>query len=216
MVLASARAVFLIGAHHIAADGWSALPLAQDLTTAYEARRAGRVPQWEPLPVQYAVYYTLWQRELLGDTDTPGSLYRRQLDYWTTQLAGLPETVSPPADRPRPAAASYAGDPGAARTRPAAHRRRAQAGPGDRCHGVDGAQAALAALLTRLGAGTDVSIGSPIAGRTDSKRSTGWSASSSTRGCCARTPRATPPSPSSSAGSARAASPPTTTRTSPS
>ncbi|MEV5645596.1 amino acid adenylation domain-containing protein [Streptomyces flaveolus] len=160
------EAVFLIGAHHIAADGWSALPLAQDLTTAYEARRAGRAPEWEPLPVQYADY-TLWQRELLGDTDTPGSLYRRQLDYWTTQLAGLPETVSPPADRPRPAAASYAGDlvPLALDPQLTDGVRRLARETGATVSMV--LQATLAALLTRLGAGTDVSIGSPIAGRTD-------------------------------------------------
>ncbi|MFH8795973.1 amino acid adenylation domain-containing protein [Streptomyces sp. NPDC017941] len=159
-------AVFLIGAHHIAADGWSALPLAQDLTTAYEARRADRAPGWEPLPVQYADY-TLWQRELLGDDATPGSRYRRQLDYWTTQLAGLPETVSPPADRPRPAVASYAGDlvPLAIDPRLTDGVRRLAQEHGATVSMV--LQAALAALLTRLGAGTDVPIGSPIAGRTD-------------------------------------------------
>ncbi|MFD3938772.1 amino acid adenylation domain-containing protein [Streptomyces sp. NPDC058611] len=160
------ESVFMIGAHHIVSDGWSLLPLAEDLTTAYEARRAGRAPQWEPLPVQYADY-TLWQRRLLGDSGDPGSLYRRQLDYWTTRLAGLPETVGLPADRPRPAVASYAGAvlPLVLDERLTEGVRRVARETGATVAMV--LQAGMAAMLTRLGAGTDVPIGSPIAGRTD-------------------------------------------------
>ncbi|MYR18714.1 hypothetical protein, partial [Streptomyces sp. SID6137] len=59
-------------------------------------------------PVQYADY-TLWQRDVLGSADDPDSVIASQLSYWKDALAELPDTVSLPADRPRPVVASYRG-----------------------------------------------------------------------------------------------------------
>ncbi|MGW2314997.1 condensation domain-containing protein, partial [Actinomadura luteofluorescens] len=158
--------VVLLLLHHVGGDGWSMAPLARDFVTAYAARAGGTAPDWAPLRVQYADY-TLWQRELFGSEEDPESLVSRQIAYWRDALAGLPEELPLPADRPRPAQASYRG--GTERFRLGTD---ARAGLMKTARETGAspfmvAQAAFAALLTRLGAGTDVPIGSPIAGRTD-------------------------------------------------
>ncbi|NEQ07639.1 MAG: amino acid adenylation domain-containing protein [Moorea sp. SIO4E2] len=165
-VLGDDQCVLLILLHHITCDGWSFAPLWRDLSEAYAARSRGLVPDWTPLPVKYADY-TLWQRRLLGQDTEPDSIVTRQLAYWRKNLADLPELVSLPGDRPRPAVPSYKGALVPFRLTPEIH------------HGlIDLAQqqgaslfmvlhAGLAVLLTRLGAGTDLPIGTPVANRMD-------------------------------------------------
>jgi amino acid adenylation domain-containing protein/non-ribosomal peptide synthase protein (TIGR01720 family) len=164
--IGAAENVLLLTIHHIAADGWSLAPLARDLSTAYAARLRGEAPGWSDLPVQYADF-SLWQHRTLGADDDPDSPLARQLDYWTKQLAGLPEELTLPADRTRPAQSSGRGGTVDFRLGP-----QLQAGLADlaRDNGASlfmVVQAALATLLTRLGAGTDIPLGTPIAGRTD-------------------------------------------------
>ncbi|WP_433495465.1 non-ribosomal peptide synthetase [Micromonospora sp. CA-248089] len=158
--------VLVLVIHHLAADGGSAAPLARDLMTAYAARREGRAPDWADLPVQYKDY-TLWQRELLGDEDDPTSLIAGQVDYWRAELAGVPQPLRLPLDRPRPPEASSRGD-AVHFTMPPQLLTGMEKLAGEAGGTVSMvAQAALTVLLHRLGGGEDITVGSPIAGRTD-------------------------------------------------
>ncbi|MFJ9428734.1 amino acid adenylation domain-containing protein [Streptomyces sp. NPDC101490] len=152
--------------HHITTDEWSDRPFLRDLTTAYTARLTGAAPDWAPLPVQYADH-ALWQQRLLGDPADQESVAARQLAHWRTALAGAPEELELPTDRPRPARPTFTGDVVDVTFDRTAHeglRRLARETGASMFMAV---HATVAALLHRLGAGTDIPLGAPIAGRGD-------------------------------------------------
>ncbi|MGW4341045.1 condensation domain-containing protein, partial [Rhodococcus koreensis] len=158
--------VFVLVVHHIAADGWSFAPLSRDLMLAYAAHSGGHELQWTPLPVQYADY-TLWQRELLGDEDDSDSRAARQLAYWGTALAGLPDSLDLPTDRPRPTVASKHGATLSWEISAELHERLLNLARTQNATLFMVAHSALSVLLSRLSATTDIAIGTPVAGRGD-------------------------------------------------
>ncbi|MFF5900157.1 amino acid adenylation domain-containing protein [Streptomyces argenteolus] len=158
--------VLVLLVHHIAGDGWSLAPLARDLGAAYRARADGEEPSWTELTVQYADY-TLWQRTLLGSEDDPASQAARQLDFWRTALAGAPDLLALPYDRPRPAVTGYHGDAFAFPVDADTHRALAELARARGCSLFMVLQAALSVLLSRHGAGEDIPLGTAVAGRTD-------------------------------------------------
>ncbi|QBJ95558.1 amino acid adenylation domain-containing protein [Rhodococcus sp. ABRD24] len=156
--------VLAVVVHHIAGDGFSMGPLSRDVMTAYAARATGQAPGWAPLQVQYADY-ALWQREVLGSDDDPDSVLSRQIGYWTNALAGLPDVLDLPLDRPRPAIASGRGATRTVRLDADVH-----AGVEElaRAHGATPfmvVHAALAVLLARYTGTGDIVVGTPVAGR---------------------------------------------------
>ncbi|WP_157108381.1 non-ribosomal peptide synthetase, partial [Aldersonia kunmingensis] len=131
---------------------------------AYEARTRGEVPGWSPLAVQYADY-ALWQREVLGSDADAESLISRQIAYWSTQLAGVPDQLDLPSDRPRPAVASRRGATVKFEVPAAMHAGLVEVA---HAHGATPfmvVHAALAVLLARLSGTEDIAVGTPIAGR---------------------------------------------------
>ncbi|MFC8142797.1 amino acid adenylation domain-containing protein [Streptomyces paradoxus] len=159
--------VLLLLAHHIAVDGWSMAPLMRDLETAYAARITACAPQWRPLPVRYADF-AHWQRELMGATaGGTVSLPERQTAFWREALAGAPEELPLPVDRPRPAEPSGHGARVALTVDAELHAALADLASAARVTLFMVLQAGLAATLTRLGSGTDITLGTPVAGRPD-------------------------------------------------
>jgi amino acid adenylation domain-containing protein len=143
--------VLLLVLHHIAADGWSLGPLLRDLADAYAARRL------RPLPVQYADY-ALWQRAI----DT-----RASLQFWRNALAGMPEELQLPFDRARTEAVRHRGDVVRAELDADSHARLNELARACGATPFMVLHAAFAALLSRLGAGDDIPIGTPVANRAE-------------------------------------------------
>ena len=152
--------------HHIAGDGWSTGRWPGMLSVAYAARcrggsRGGRRCRCST-PTTRCGSGSCWARRT-----TRAACWPRRWRTGGGVLAGAPEELALPADRPRPAVPSHRGHACGAEVPAGVHRRLAALA---RAHGVTlfmVVQAALAVLLARLGAGTDIPVGAPVAGRTD-------------------------------------------------
>ena len=166
LLAAGARAhVLVLVIHHIATDGWSTGIVARDLAPRTRpGGTAGRRTGAAAGAVRRLRDLAAGPARRAGD---PGSLLARQVAWWREALAGAPAELALPADRPRPAVPSHRGHAvpvqvPAEWTRGLAALARAQ---GVTLFMV--VQAAVAVLLSRLGAGEDIPAGTGVAGRTD-------------------------------------------------
>ncbi|TQC42615.1 amino acid adenylation domain-containing protein, partial [Rhodococcus sp. WS4] len=164
--LAPDRHLLVVVVHHIAVDGLSFAPLIRDVGVAYQARLAGSAPDWVSLPVQYTDY-SVWQRELLGDPHDPSSLARRELDYWTTALAGMPTLLELPADRTRPATDQLTAGSVPFAVPSELHQMLENLAREQNSTLFMVLHAALAVLLAKLTGSDDFAVGTPTSGRTD-------------------------------------------------
>ncbi|MFT0182929.1 amino acid adenylation domain-containing protein [Pseudomonas benzopyrenica] len=85
--------------HHSAADGWSLNLLLEEFAEGYRAALQDTQPAWTPLAIAYGDF-ARWQRARLAGVEGG-----RQIRYWQQRLAGVPEVLALPLDRPRTAAA---------------------------------------------------------------------------------------------------------------
>ena len=163
VVLQLANDEWLLGIalHHIAADGWSLDILFRELSDSYEAFERGDEWKPDPLTIQFADYAS-WQREYLA-----GPILAEQLAYWRQNLEGAPPQLKLRSDMPRPATQTFQGAVLAFKF------------PGElaqtvieicRIEEVTPFIALLAVmqiLLRQYSGQNDISVGSPIANRTN-------------------------------------------------
>lgn len=157
--LAENRYLLLFTLHHIVSDGWSIGVLVREFAALYQAFIAGLPSPLPELPIQYADF-AYWQKQWLQ-----GAVYQKQLSYWQQQLQGAPDTLSLPADKPRPV---QPGHSGANYYFAVPDRLAAQLGDLSRRHGVSLFVTLLAAfnvLLCRYSSQQDICIGTPVANR---------------------------------------------------
>ncbi|MDO6428948.1 amino acid adenylation domain-containing protein [Flavitalea sp. BT771] len=145
--------------HHIASDGWSIPLLTAEFLELYGSRCEQRPSGLKDLPVQYADY-AIWQRNALKGPSAAGVL-----EYWRKKLSGA-QRLDLPTDYPRPSTLSTSGSEirfvidaatadGLMRL---AHRENATL--------YMTLLSALNVLLHRYSGQKDISIGTPVAGRT--------------------------------------------------
>jgi amino acid adenylation domain-containing protein len=157
--LGSAEHALLLTLHHIVSDGWSMGVLVGEITALYRAVLAGRPSPLPELPFQYADF-AVWQREWLT-----GAELERQLSYWRQRLAGAPDSLNLPTDRPRPATPTHRGGRVTKVWGPDLSRRLTQLALDHEATPFMVLLSGFQALLGRLTGQDDVPVGSPIANR---------------------------------------------------
>jgi len=152
--------LLLLTFHHIVSDGWSCELVQRELTALYAGRQSGQPSPLPELDLQYADY-AVWQRESLR-----GEGLERQLTYWRRQLAGAPDTLDLPTDRPRPGARTPRGAIAEIEL-PASLRHDLHAlARGEQATLFMLLLAAFQSLLARYTGQEDLVVASPVAGRT--------------------------------------------------
>lgn len=145
--------VLLVTVHHIVFDGMSLDRFAAEVSAAYTGS------ELPALPIQYRDF-AAWQREYLS-----GGPLDAHLAYWRRRLAGAPQTLDLPIDRPRPDSPSFAGAAIRVAVPPGVTAGLRDLARAHSCSLYPVTLAAYQTLLARYTGATDVVVGTTIAGR---------------------------------------------------
>jgi amino acid adenylation domain-containing protein len=158
--LAPQSYVILLTMHHIISDGWSTGVLVSEMGALYHAAQTGAPAALAPLPIQY-IDYAVWQRGYLE-----GAELTRQAAYWRDALAGAPDTLTLPYDRPRPAMQSFRGSSLELTLSTDLSERLTRLARAEQATPFIVLLSAWSALLARWSGQDEVVVGAPIANRT--------------------------------------------------
>jgi amino acid adenylation domain-containing protein len=93
----------IIVIHHIVSDMWSLRTIKNEIQVLYRNFKEGKKIELEELPIQY-MDYAEWQRNKLKS-----EIFTKQIEYWKSNLKGIPPCINLISDFPRPEIQTYNG-----------------------------------------------------------------------------------------------------------
>lgn len=145
--------------HHIASDGWSIPILVKELVEIYHTKINQQSIELETLPIQYADY-AIWQRNHYTE-----EILNEKLDFWQGQLSGN-SLLELPTDFARPAIQSNKGESTSFYISKLLTQQIKVIAKQEEATLFMTLTGILKVLLFKYSGQTDISIGSPIANRT--------------------------------------------------
>ncbi|RAJ76608.1 non-ribosomal peptide synthase protein (TIGR01720 family)/amino acid adenylation domain-containing protein/thioester reductase-like protein [Chitinophaga dinghuensis] len=157
--LAEQESILALTLHHIAGDGWSVSIFIKELMEMYAALDLQQLPALLPLEIQYTDY-SRWQRTYMSAT-----VLEQQQAYWTRQLADV-STLQLPLDYTRPAIFSNQGAIIPFQIDEALQQQLQALSQQEGTTLFMTLLAAFNVLLYRYSGQEDITVGSPVSGRT--------------------------------------------------
>ncbi|MCP3064913.1 condensation domain-containing protein, partial [Myxococcus sp. K38C18041901] len=151
--------VALVTMHHLVTDRWSLGVFVRELMAFYAAEVTGQSPAIPELAIQYSDFAE-WQRERMQ-----GERLRVELDFWKQHLKTLPAPLELPTDRPRPVRQTYRGSRQFVTLPVALTRALKEVSQQEGATLFMTLLATFQTLMHRHSRQTDITVGSPIAGR---------------------------------------------------